>query len=707
FRWYMHQDRVEFDDAIASLFGMRTPERVARVDDFAQVIHPDDRPGFFACIRACIEEGADFRMEFRVRMPDGSTRWVLDQGKSFRDAAGRPWYLTGACMDITERKVAEEELRASEARLRLAVEAGELGTWELDLRTGGSPRRTFRHDEIFGYREPLADWGYDVFLQHVLPEDRQAVDERFQAALQGGHDWHFECRIRRTDGEVRWIEARGRPATGADGRPERLLGIVADITERKTAEQERERLLAQLQLEQARLDAMVQQMPLGVFLAQAPDGRVVGYNAKAEEILGHPVVATDTPEDYARYGGEHPDGTPYRPEEYPAVRALRGEHIEQEDMVYRRGDGRLTTITVSASPVRDRAGRVMAAVCTFQDVAERRRIEQELAESERRYRFLADSIPQIVWTADASGRTDYYNGRWHEFTGLAPEESVAFGWQVSIHPEDLHPTLDAWQAAVRAKAPYRVEHRIRRFDGSYRWMLTQAAPMRDEAGRVLRWFGTSTDIDEAKRAEAEFRQESEERQAADRRLFTAMIEGSNDAIAAWDPGLRLTAFNRAFQEHVARLYGIKVTVGTKPLDTLQLLPEDRAKAEAALRRALQGETFTVASDFGPTAQERRYYETSYYPLRDGAGAVVGAFNVSRDITERVRMEQALRSSEQQLRQSQKMEAIGQLTGGVAHDFNNLLQVVTSGAVLLQRAATSEAKRAQVLEAMIQAGRRGR
>ncbi|HVL75951.1 MAG TPA: MEDS domain-containing protein [Noviherbaspirillum sp.] len=131
------------------------------------------------------------------------------------------------------------EMRTEEARLEVALEAGQLGSWELDLRNDTSVR-SLRHDQIFGYDHLLPEWGYARFIEHVLPEDRERVSTAFQSAIKHGRTWHFECRIRRhNDGAVRWIEAYGRPdPEGSCGeRVQRLLGIVVDITERKQMEE--------------------------------------------------------------------------------------------------------------------------------------------------------------------------------------------------------------------------------------------------------------------------------------------------------------------------------------------------------------------------------------------------------------------------------------------------------------------------------------
>lgn len=140
--------------------------------------------------------------------------------------------------DVTERRETQEALRESEERLRLALDAAEMGVWELDLRTKKSPVHSPRHDEIFGYEEALDDWSIERFLDHVHPDDRERLEQSFEDAFERG-DWNFECRIVRADDEQRWIRAEGKFYSDGDGEPARAVGIVQNITERK----ERERAL--------------------------------------------------------------------------------------------------------------------------------------------------------------------------------------------------------------------------------------------------------------------------------------------------------------------------------------------------------------------------------------------------------------------------------------------------------------------------------
>lgn len=137
--------------------------------------------------------------------------------------------------DVTERRQIEDALKVSEERLRFALETIHTGAWDLDL-IDHTAFRSIEHDRIFGYSQLLPEWTYEMFLEHVYPEDRAMVDGKYRQAMDNKSDWSFECRINRIDGQVRWILAAGRHTQDAAGNPHRMAGIVQDITERKHAE---------------------------------------------------------------------------------------------------------------------------------------------------------------------------------------------------------------------------------------------------------------------------------------------------------------------------------------------------------------------------------------------------------------------------------------------------------------------------------------
>ena len=204
---------------------------------------PDDQSVIADTIETSINTGNDYTVTARLRTANDSLRWIRTGGRMIEGAGT----LRGYIQDITEHQELQQELSASEERLRVALAAGDLGMWELDLQSEASPVRSFRHDEIFGYDEPVADWSFETFLEHVHPDDRKAVRESFDAAFGDG-SWHFTCRINRVDGVERWIDAHGLFFFDDEtNEASHAIGIVGDVTEEKQTERELREKTARLE----------------------------------------------------------------------------------------------------------------------------------------------------------------------------------------------------------------------------------------------------------------------------------------------------------------------------------------------------------------------------------------------------------------------------------------------------------------------------
>jgi len=220
-----------------------------------QRVHdPDVLPKVLEQWQASIATGQPFDMVFPLRGADGHFRQFLTRVVPLKDAEGHVLQWFGTNTDITERKQSEEALREKEERLRVALEAADLGTWDLDLTTDVATR-SFRHDQIWGFTEPQQEWGLDIAMRHVVPEDRPLIEQAYARAMETGVLYH-ENRVIWPDGSIHWIAATGRLQRDATGRPIRMVGVVADITERKRADEERERLLAEIQRRLTEVDTI-------------------------------------------------------------------------------------------------------------------------------------------------------------------------------------------------------------------------------------------------------------------------------------------------------------------------------------------------------------------------------------------------------------------------------------------------------------------
>jgi PAS domain S-box-containing protein len=199
------------------------------------------------------------------------------------------------------------------------------------------------------------------------------------------------------------------------------------------------------------------------------------------------------------------------------------------------------------------------------DTAKTERAKAEA--SERYYRFLAETIPQIVWTAQPDGSVDYYNERWYEYTGLTLDQTQGWGWDAVLHPNDVQPCLDRWKQSVETGEIYEIEYRFRRAsDGQYRWHLGRALPLRDGDGKIVKWFGTGTDIDDHKRSEEAQR---------------FLAEASAVLVASLDYEATLAALARLIVPTLADWCTIDMITDERTIRRLAVAHQDPAKVELA------------------------------------------------------------------------------------------------------------------------------
>ncbi len=288
------------------------------------------------------------------------------------------------------------------------------------------------------------------------------------------------------------------------------------------------------------------------------------------------------------------------------------------------------------------------------------RVETSLNESLKRFVFLADTMPQIIWTARPDGGLDYYNKAWYQYTGLTFEQTKDWGWGPVLHPEDLAPCLERWTESVRTGEPYEVEYRFKRAtDGAWRWHLGRALSMRDEQGAIIQWVGTCTDIHGQKSAKVELErrvaERTEELSVANTLLKSQILEreraetrneqileNSLDVICTIDEQGRFTQVSAAARSVWG--YAPAELIGRRYIDLVH--PEDHAKTNQRAAQIMQGETVT---DF-----ENRYIR------KDGSLVAINwavnwsqsertMFCVAHDMTDRHESTAQLRASEERFR----------------------------------------------------------
>jgi PAS domain S-box-containing protein len=574
-----------------------------------------------------------------------------------------------AFKDATDRQNMLQTLRRRELELARVQEIGGLGGMRVDLAGAFTGYRSPEYLRLHGLPPDAGVETHEDWARRIHPDDRSRAVEHFLRVV-AGDDTRYKSEyriIRPSDGAVRWIRAVGEIERDENAAPIALVGAHMDITDRKLAEQEA------LESEE-KLRAIADALP--VLISYVDKDQIFRFANKAYEtwferplsaVLGRPVREVMTP---AMYEARRPY----------LERALAGESVSYEaDFV--RSTGALATQVVHV-PHRDASGRTLGVYVVVSDISERKIAEQKIAESEARFRSIANSAPVLIWVTGAEAKREFVNQAYLDFLGLTYAEALDFDWRRALHPDDL-PRILAEEPAIEPSVRIvTVEARYRRSDGEWRWLRSESQPRWGATGEHVGFIGVAHDVTEAKKAQQQLTQLNErlERRvdertaqlAATEALVGTFFEHSSECHAILveeDGGFRYQEVNPA----TLRLYGMgrDEVVGRRTEDVLG--PEMGAAVDRHLAQCLR--------EGGSRHYERRQGAgvveavATAVPSREGEArrVIVSA----RDVTERRRLED-------HLRQSQKMEALGQLTGGVAHDFNNMLTLVLGGLDTIDR-----------------------
>ncbi|MGB6868858.1 MAG: PAS domain-containing protein, partial [Acidobacteriaceae bacterium] len=347
----------------------------------------------------------------------------------------------------------------------------------------------------------------------------------------------------------------------------------ASELDRRVAERTREleEINGELQLQVS----LLQNLPVSAWTLK-PDGTPDFVNQVWLEFSGQTL-------DYVR---SHPEAwmTAVHPDDreraakvfWDGVRLGQGFAVETRSL--RARDGSWRWHLQQAVVLRDAEGKVLRFVGTTTDIDDQKRAEEKLRASERNLLRVIDTIPTLSWCNLADGANEFLSKSWHEYTGLSPEEAHGWGWSAAFHPDDLPPLMKRWQEMLVSGEPGEIEARLRRIDGVYRWFLIRAAPFSDDTGAIVRWYGTSTDIDDRKRAEEALR--ASEKNARD------ILDGIPGLVCAMDATGEIQQLNRPLLEY----YG-KTIEGMKSWATNDSIhPDDRSRVVAMVGNAIRAGT---------------------------------------------------------------------------------------------------------------------
>jgi PAS domain S-box-containing protein len=558
-----------------------------------------------------------------------------------------------------------EKLRQSEERFRLMVEEvkdyalfmldpeGHVATWN----TGAEQMKGYSADEIIG----------EHFSRFYTPEDiaegkpQQALDI---AAAQGKYvdeGW----RVRR-DGKRFLASVTLSAVHDAAGQLRGFAKITRDVTEQKQKEEA-------LRSTQAKLQGIIDSA-MDAIISVDEQQRIVVFNQAAEAVFRCTAMDTigstldrfipnslrEVHRDYIRQFGNA--GVTARSMHSPGI--LTAVRADREEF------------PIEATISQVQAGGEKLFTVILRDITERKRAEEAQRESEAQFRTLADSIPQLCWMANADGWIFWYNERWYEYTGTSAEQMEGWGWQSVHDPAALPKVMERWTDSIATGEPFEMIFPLRGADGAFRPFLTRVRPVKDADGKIVRWFGTNTDINAQKKIEEALRQ-SEER-------WATTLRSIGDAVISTDAVGTVTFMNDVAQ----KLTGWTLAEATgKDLQTVFNIVQEvtRIRPEDPVSKVIRlGKVVGLANHTALIQRDGTEIpiEDSGAPIRNREGKIDGVVLVFHDVSEQRNVEKALRSSE-------RLATTGRLAATIAHEIHNPLDAVGNLIFLMQQGSNDK------------------
>ncbi len=460
---------------------------------------------------------------------------------------------------------------------------------------------------------------------------------------------------------------------------ERLAGYLATALSKFRAEEALRESEARLRQAAEFDEAALKSLGEGLYTVDT-QGLVTSMNPAAEELFGWSFAELRGKKMHDLTHHHYRDGRPFPSSECAGFQVLTtGRPLKNYEDVFIHKDGTFFDVTYSIAPMRDTAGQITGLVVVFSDITERKRMEEALRESEAQFRELAEGIPQLAWTANPDGWIYWYNQRWYQYTGTTPKQMEGWGWQSVHDPHELPKVVERWQASIATGETFDMVFPLLGADGVFRPFLTRVMPLRDSQGRVVRWFGTNTDISEQRRIEEALRQ-SEER-------WATTLHSIGDAVISTCARGKVIFMN----EVAEKLTGWTLSEAhDRDLEEVFNIVNEvtREKPESPVAKVIRmGQVVGLANHTALISRDGTEIpiEDSGAPIRNQDGKITGVVLVFHDVIEKRKAEKALRDSE-------RLAVTGRLAATLAHEIHNPLDTVGNLLYLMDLAPDLEAAR---------------
>jgi PAS domain S-box-containing protein len=445
--------------------------------------HPADFPETAEAFYHAIQTGTSYEGVMRLRRADGAFRWHHARCEPLRDPQGRviQWY--GLAVDIDERKKAEDRLRRSEMHLTAAQQLGQTGsfTWK------PSTNERLWSDEIYRIFDMDPAPGPDLAkaFERVDPDQRDHIRRLSELVGRGAASMDEIVKLSFPDGSIKFIHLKSRALRGDEDGLE-VVGALSDITKFKAAEDA-------VRESEAKLRDYAETAS-DWFWEIGPDYKFTlltenAFGSHAAELIGR--ACWDQALDLET-----------EPEKWRLIQVTLDSRKPFRDFIYcsALGDGTPMFVRASGRPVFDANGEFLGYRGTGTDVTAIVRAQKALRESEQRSRSAIDGIAGLIAIMAPNGEVETVNRQVIEYFDRSMEWIKNWGTNDAVHPEDLPRILEVFKGSLAAGSPFHYELRLRRFDGEYRWFDNRGVPVRDDSGRIVRWYVLLTDIDDRTRA---------------------------------------------------------------------------------------------------------------------------------------------------------------------------------------------------------------
>ncbi|BAY27991.1 multi-sensor hybrid histidine kinase [Calothrix sp. NIES-2100] len=485
--WNIVTDELYLSPRWLEMLGYEVGELPNHVNSWKELIYPEDKSWTLEILEAhLLDSSVPYKFDYRVLTKSGEVKWIANYGKVvLRDEHGQPLRMAGIHQDISDRKLAEEELQLKAqilAQTHDSVVSTDLDGYITSWNQGAQ--------RVFGYsaQETI---GQHIELLYPQPQMRDALQNQIIAPLKAKGEHEVEVKAQAKCGKHIDVLLSLSLLRDRNQNPVGMIGFSMDITARKLAE-------AELRQSEEFNQRMLSSSSDCIKVLDL-DGRLLYMNPGGICLLEIDDLAPLLNTEWLCFWGEQAQQMAQ-----DAIAVAKAGELGRFQGYCPTAKGTPKWWDVVVTPIRNPAGQIIQLLCISRDITDYKQAEEAIRQSEARYRYLAEAIPHLVWTCDANGLCDYVNERLCEYTGLPFEQALDFGWLSAVHPEDVELSQNIWLNAVKNSTFYKHEYRFRRnSDGSYRWHLILGLPLKDEQGRVMKWFGTCTDIHDQKELEIE------------------------------------------------------------------------------------------------------------------------------------------------------------------------------------------------------------